>query len=219
MGRWNSSSHVVKEFGSGSGLSCFHISPVLDSPPLNISDEENQENHALIFERRPDIRLSFAERWSHKYVDEMKLFVKRVSEADIMRCENMSTFIPALDAFRNCQRFDSREDKQLRPKALIGLMEDFNKQETASSPRLAIPNTLHPLLVLALSLEQYCAEWCYITDCQPKKLRNSLLCLVKEVHRSVASTLAKPNHTKLKILNNKFKDALITGKRLFIKNR
>jgi hypothetical protein len=218
MGKWNNSCHVVRDFGTSSGLSSFNISPVLDSYPLNVSEEENEKNHTLIFRRRPDIRLSYAERWSASYVETLMNSGDHVSEEEIKKYQNSATFIPAVDAFRNCQRYETRENMELRPRALVGRMETFNDTKTANLTKLALPSGLHPLLVLGVSLEQYCAEWSSITDCQPKNALHPLLASVKDIHRSLLSSLSRPNYGKMKIINRKFKEDLLASKRPFLHN-
>jgi hypothetical protein len=210
MGKWTNSSHVINEFGGGSGLSSFHVSPVLDSAPLNITIEENEANHKLVFERRPDIRDSYSFRWSENYVQENLAFGASLPQECVKEKANLCTYIPGLDAFRNWQRFQNRHDSDTEARAVVGTMSDYNDEKIVKLKMLNVPSGLSPLLVTAIALQEYCNDWSFIVDSNASP--HPLLVVVKDFHKRLRRTQTQTDSKGLRNLRLEFEQKLIRCK-------
>ena len=71
LSKWTSSTHVVDQVGSSSGLNSFHIQPVLDSDFINVDTEDQEVADKVVFDHREDIRKQWANKRFAKYVDDL----------------------------------------------------------------------------------------------------------------------------------------------------
>ena len=134
LSKWTSSTHVVQQIGSSSGLNTFHIEPVLDSEFINVKTEDQEVADKLVFDNREDVRHMWSNKRFSSYVDDLdfKYKDKKISDEVMGEALKGSTGVTCEDAYEHWKNLENRRLTKIKSDTLCF---DYN-QWLQSQPNL-----------------------------------------------------------------------------------